>query len=67
MRVLNAVVVTKPARAMQMAQFQLIECRTVRGEPVRRDGFWLNRLIAQKTSDQLQSRLCVPLALDNDV
>jgi len=52
---------------MQMAQFQPIECRTVRGQPVRRDGFWLDRLIAQKTSDQLQSRLCVPLALDNDV
>ena len=52
---------------MQMTQIQLVECRTVGRQAVGRNRLWLDRLVVQKTSEQLQGRLCVPPALDNEV
>ncbi|GAA0386706.1 hypothetical protein GCM10009093_11920 [Brevundimonas terrae] len=67
MRILNAVIVSQPTGTTKMPQFQLIKRRSVGRQPICCDAFDLDRLIAQKTSEQLQSRPCIPPTLDNDV
>ena len=67
MRILNAIIVSKPPRAMKMPKFQLIKCCTVGCQPIRYDGFRLDRLVTQKTSEQLQRCLSIPPTLDDNV
>jgi hypothetical protein len=66
-RVLHPIVLPQPSGSMQMTQIQLVECRTVRRQVVGRNRLWLDWLVVQEASEQLQGRLCVPPALDNEV
>ncbi|GAA0386793.1 hypothetical protein GCM10009093_12030 [Brevundimonas terrae] len=67
MRILNAVIVSQWIWTMKMPQFQLIERSPVRSKPVRRDAFGLDGLVAQKPSEQFQSRLCISSTLNDYV
>ena len=67
MRVLNPVVLPKPARPVQMPQIQLIQSGSVRRQAVGRDRLRLDRLVVEEALQKSERGLCVPAALDHKV
>ena len=66
-RILDAVVLSEPARPVQVPQIQLIQSCSVPRQTVGRDRLRLDRLVVYEVPQKSDRSLCVPSSLDHKV